>query len=122
MALTGIVEADVELEYYYQREKLDDDDIPDLKWHLDRLTITPSETPTQLYGRDEGYMAKGTNEADRLFCKGYHCGFKSPTKALDALEDLIRCLVLDMKRESQKSPWFGREAYHKTDHPFFESH
>jgi len=49
MALTGVIEADVELEYYYQREKLDDDDIPDLKWYLDRLTITPSETPTQLY-------------------------------------------------------------------------
>jgi len=82
MSLMGIVEVDAEIEYHYQLEMLDDDDIPDLAmWYLDRVTITLAETPTQLHGRDEDYMLKGTNEADRLFFRGYHRGFKSPTKA-----------------------------------------
>ena len=81
MSLMGIVDGDAEIEYHYQLEMLDDDDIPDLAWYLNRLTITPAETPTQLYGRDSDYMAKGTNEADRLFFQGYHRDFKCPTKA-----------------------------------------
>jgi hypothetical protein len=81
MSLMGVVEGDAEIDYHYQLEMLDDDDTPDLAmWYLDRITITPAETPIQLYGRDEDYMVKGTNEADRLFFQGHDCGFKTPTK------------------------------------------
>ena len=81
MSLMGILEEDAEIKYHYQLEMLDNDDIPDLAWYLDRLTIIPTQTQTQLYGRDSDYMAKGTNEADRLFFQGYHRDFKSPTNA-----------------------------------------